>query len=229
VVILDLVTRGATAKLSVAAGETVALVGPNGAGKTSLLLGALGLQPALGRITVGDRVLLESKAKVDVPVEDRRLGYVPQRLALFPHLSVLGNVAFGVRAAPGERRERARAVLASLRVSDLADRRPNTLSGGEAQRVALARALASGAEALLLDEPLAALDAVTRREVRAALAEQLGRLGLPALVVTHDAADVVALARRVIVLEAGQVVQEGTLEELRAAPATPFVASFTAA
>ncbi len=132
------------------------------------------------------------------------------------------------RVAKPERRDRARQILASLDVESLAERLPHTLSGGEAQRVALARALATEPRALLLDEPLAALDAGVRKQMRAYLPERLARLGLPAVVVTHDAADAAAFAGRVTVLEAGRVVQRGTLEELAAAPSTPFVAEFAA-
>ncbi len=210
--------------------EPLVLVGPNGSGKTSLLLMMLGvLRPERGRIEVGGEALFDTERGIDLPPEDRSLGYLPQDYALFPHASVLENVCFGLecrRVAKRERRDRARQILASLDVEALADRLPHTLSGGEAQRVALARALAAEPRALLLDEPLAALDAGVRKQMRAYLPERLARLGLPAVVVTHDAADAAAFARRVTVLEAGRVVQRGTLEELAAAPSTPFVAEF---
>jgi molybdate transport system ATP-binding protein len=210
----------------------LAIVGPNGAGKTSALLLALGvLRPESGRITLGDRVLFADG--VAVPAEDRRIGYLPQDYALFPHLTVARNIEFalGCRGTLGraERRERARALLGDLEIVALADRAPATLSGGERQRVALARALAIEPRALLLDEPLAALDVGARRAVRGFLAATLARLGLPAIVVTHDAADAVALGDRIAVLEAGRIVQTGTLADLRAAPASPFVAAFAGA
>jgi molybdate transport system ATP-binding protein len=202
----------------------LAIVGPNGAGKTSALLLALGvLRPESGRISLGDQVLFADG--VDVPAEDRRIGYLPQDYALFPHLTVARNIEFalGCRGTLGraERRERARALLGDLEIVALADRAPATLSGGERQRVALARALAI--------EPLAALDVGARRAVRGFLAATLARLGLPAIVVTHDAADAVALGDRIAVLEAGRIVQTGTLADLRAAPASPFVAAFAGA
>jgi molybdate transport system ATP-binding protein len=210
----------------------LAIVGPNGAGKTSALLLALGvLRPESGRISLGDQVLFADG--VDVPAEDRRIGYLPQDYALFPHLTVARNIEFalGCRGTLGraERRERARALLGDLEIVALADRAPATLSGGERQRVALARALAIEPRALLLDEPLAALDVGARRAVRGFLAATLARLGLPAIVVTHDAADAVALGDRIAVLEAGRIVQTGTLADLRAAPASPFVAAFAGA
>jgi molybdate transport system ATP-binding protein len=210
------------------------LVGPNGSGKTSVLRMLLGaLRPESGTITLGGAVLFDAARDVDVPVEQRGLGYVPQGYALFPHLSALDNVALPLvlRGAGGERaahRERARALLARFDAERLADRKPRSLSGGEQQRVALARAMAANPRALLLDEPLAALDARARRELRATLAADLARLALPALIVTHDPADALALAPHVAVLEAGRIVQRGTPEALRAAPATPFVADLFA-
>ena len=202
----------------------LALVGPNGAGKTSLLRALLGvLGPARGRVALDGAVLLDSSRGVNLPPEERRLGYLPQQFALFPHLSAVENVEFGMPRAEGarDRRARALALLESLALAHLAQRRPGALSGGERQRVALARALAPGPRALLLDEPLAALDVGARRQVRDFLAERL--LTLPALIVTHDAADAEALAGRIAVLEGGALVQVGTAAELRAAPATRFV------
>ncbi|MCB9694416.1 MAG: ATP-binding cassette domain-containing protein [Alphaproteobacteria bacterium] len=199
-----------------------ALVGPNGSGKTTLLrFLAGGLRPARGRLEVGGRTLFDSAASIDVPPEGRSIGYVPQGYGLFPHLTALDNVAFGLRE---HARERAHAALDALGCAHVAHLRPAALSGGERQRVALARALAPGPSLLLLDEPLAALDAGTRRQVRGFLRERLASLGCPSLVVTHDPRDVAALDAPVRVLEAGRVVQAGSLAELRAAPATPFVA-----
>ncbi len=209
------------------------LLGPNGAGKSTLLRFALGLVPgATGRVTAGDDTLFDSARGVDVPLERRRLGYVPQRYALFSHLDVLGNVEFALACAePGrpsrERAQAARALLDRLGLQAFATRRPSTLSGGEQQRVALARALAGRPRALLLDEPLAALDVHARRDVRAFLAAWLDEVALPAIVVTHDAADARALGARVAVLEAGRVTQLGTWDDLARAPATPFIAALT--
>jgi molybdate transport system ATP-binding protein len=213
-------------------GGPLIVVGPNGAGKTSALLLALGvLRPAAGRVVLGGDVLFDSATGTDVAAEDRRIGYLPQDYGLFPHLTAAANIEFALGCRGGARaghRDRARALLADLEIGSLADRRPATLSGGERQRVALARALAIEPRALLLDEPLAALDVGARRAVRSFLAATLARLGLPAIVVTHDAADAVALGDRIAVLESGRIVQTGSLADLRSAPASPFVAAFAA-
>jgi molybdate transport system ATP-binding protein len=208
-----------------AAERPVGLMGPNGAGKTSVLLFvAGGLRPSGGRVALGDVPLFDAAAGVDRPVEQRGIGFVPQRYALFPHLDVLGNVAFGIPGGRAERLRRAREALDELEVGALGRRRPDQLSGGEMQRVALARALAARPGALLLDEPLAALDATVRRETRRFLADRLRAWSLPTVVVTHDPADAEALCGEVLVLEAGTVVQRGTLDALASAPATAFVA-----
>ena len=205
----------------------VVIVGPNGAGKTSALMLIVGaLRPRAGRIVLDGEELFDDARNVDVPVEERRIGFLPQRYALFPHLDVLGNVAFGVSGPRGERREQARAALRALGVEALSGRRIETLSGGEAQRVALARALARGPRALLLDEPLAALDVGIRREVRAFLAAHLRTLGIPTVIVTHDRADAEAFAGHLLVLEEGRVVQQGSLAALHAEPATRFTRQF---
>lgn len=204
----------------------VALVGPNGAGKTTLLRILAGaVRPQSGRIALAGRVLYDSRRGIDVPIESRRLGYVPQGYGLFDHMSALDNVAFGI-AAPtrAERRERALQLLERLHVGALAERRPAALSGGEKQRVALARALAVEPAALLLDEPLAALDVAARRGTRAFLTEHLKTSAVPGLVVTHDARDVRALDAEVAVLEGGRILQRGGADELAAAPASAFVA-----
>jgi molybdate transport system ATP-binding protein len=212
----------------------LAVVGPNGAGKTSLLLMLLGvLRPMSGSIELGERVLLDSARGVDVPVEGRELGYVPQDYALFPHLSVRQNIEFALHCraglTPREVDQRTGQVLAELKLTALGERRVTALSGGEKQRVALARALSVRPRALLLDEPLAAFDIAARRQTRAFLADYLGRLELPTLVVTHDAADARALAARMVVLEAGRIVQTGSWAELAARPASAFVAEFVQA
>lgn len=211
---------------------TLVVVGPNGAGKTSLLSLILGVFPVLrGHIAVGDTVLFDEAANIDVPLEDRRFGYVPQDYALFPHLSVRENVEFALASARSalNRHERARrvdAVLTDLGLDNVSARRPQTLSGGEQQRVALARALSIGPRALLLDEPLSALDVHARREVRAFLGQYLRKVGLPTLIVTHDAADARELGDGIAVLEAGSVTQRGTWTELANDPRTRFVEEF---
>ena len=205
--------------------ETIVVAGPNAAGKSSLLRLLLGvLRPDRGRIALDGRILFDDATGVEVPVEERQLGYVPQEYALFPHLDVLANVTFGLRALPrNERVRRASAWLERLAVTHLSRRFPAELSGGERQRVALARALAREPRALLLDEPFASLDPLARREVRRALRDWLREWRLPALIVSHDPADAI-LGDRVAVLEAGRVVQQGTVDELRRSPASAFVA-----
>jgi molybdate transport system ATP-binding protein len=213
---------------------TLVLIGPNGAGKTSLLSLLLGTMPSHhARIQVGNEVLLDTDARLDVPVERRRLGYVPQTYALFPHLSVRENVAFAVRSAvvtpdAAQTDERVDTALRALGISELGPRMTHNLSGGERQRVALARALSIEPRALLLDEPLAALDVHARDRVRAFLSETLKRLALPTIVVTHDAADARVLGQRITVLEAGRVTQTGAWDELALEPASAFVRQFVA-
>jgi molybdate transport system ATP-binding protein len=197
--------------------EPLALVGPSGAGKTTLLHAIAGLlRPERGRIACGG-TWFDSEHGIDLPPEQRSVGLVFQDYALFPHLSVEENVRFGAAGPVGQTLER-------LGIRGLAYERPDALSGGERQRVALARALAREPEALLLDEPLAALDAQTRAAVRSYLRGLLRELGLPTLLVTHDYADAVALASRIGVLVEGKLVQLGTPKELLTGPATPFVA-----
>jgi len=195
-------------------------VGPSGAGKTSVLRAIAGLARAQGRIALDGEVWLGPGVRRGP--EERRVGLVFQEYALFPHLSVRGNVAYGGKARVDELLER-------FRISHLADARPRELSGGERQRVALARALARDPGVLLLDEPLAALDAHTKATVRAELQELLAELDLPTLIVTHDYEDAAALAGTVGVLVDGRLRQVGTPRELVSQPADPFVASFTGA
>jgi ABC-type sulfate/molybdate transport systems ATPase subunit len=203
--------------------ETVALVGPSGAGKTTVLRAIAGLRrPDRGRIALGDRVWFDANAKVDLPPERRSVGLVFQEYALFPHMTVRRNVAFG-----GANDARVAELLDRVRIAHLADERPAVLSGGERQRVAVARALARDPQVLLLDEPLSALDAHTRTIVRGELQDVLGTLALPTLLVTHDFRDAAALADRIGVMVDGRLRQEGTAAELVAHPADAFVASFT--
>jgi molybdate transport system ATP-binding protein len=208
--------------------EAVALVGPNGAGKSTLLRAIAGLQPVDdGRVLLGGRTLLDTGARIDVPARDRRLGVVFQDHLLFDNLSALENVAFGLRAR-GMRarpaRERAGQWLERVGLGGAARARPRELSGGQAQRVALARALASEPDALLLDEPLAALDVEARAAARRLLREHLADFAGPVVLVTHDPIEAATLAARLVVLEAGRVRQTGTVAELTAAPRSPWVA-----
>lgn len=214
----------------------VVVIGPNGSGKTTLLRVIVGAYPPeTGRIRLGDRVLYDSDAGICVAPEERRVGYVPQGYGLFPHLTALDNVAFGMVAGPrrssrDERRRVAAELLADVKCDHLSPRYPATLSGGEKQRVALARALLTAPEMLLLDEPLAAMDIAARRGLRGYLARNLAERTGPAIVVTHDPRDVRALGSPIVyALEAGKVVQSGPPEHLAAHPATDFVAEFFAA
>jgi len=209
--------RGVDASFQVHPGATLAIVGPNGAGKSTLVQAIAGLVDAEGTVAFDGRRL------DGLPPERRRVGLVFQDYLLFPHLSVLENVAFGPRAQ-GRRdaRAAASAQLDRLGIADLAHRRPAQLSGGQSQRVALARALVADPQVLLLDEPLAALDVEVRDDVRAELAEHLAGFGGVTLIVTHDMEDVAALARDVLVLEAGRITQRGAVRELVRAPATAY-------
>lgn len=216
-------------ELTAEPGTTVAVVGPNGAGKTTFLRAIAGLQAVHGgRIELAGQVLDDAAAGAWVPPDRRRAGVVFQDHLLFPHLDALDNVAFGLRCAGrgrAEARRVARTWLERVGLADRAHARPAELSGGQAQRVALARALAPEPAVLLLDEPLAALDATTRVEVRSDLRRHLADFPGVRLLVTHDPVDVAVLADRVVVLERGAVVQEGPPIEIATRPRTPWVAS----
>jgi ABC-type sulfate/molybdate transport systems ATPase subunit len=217
--------------LEVRAGDCMALAGPSGAGKTSVLRIVAGLRrPERGRVACADRIWLDTERGIDLPPERRPCGYLFQEYALFPHMSAWQNVAYPLREVPRqERRSRALELLDRFGMSGLADARPRTLSGGERQRVALARALARRPEALLLDEPLSALDARTRAAAARELAAVVRDAEAPALLVTHDFAEAAQLGNRVGIVDAGRVVQEGTATELAAEPSSAFVADFTGA
>ena len=202
-------------ELGVATGELVVLLGPNGAGKTTLLRALAGLVALdRGRVVVDGAVLEDTATGTWVPTERRPIGFVFQDYLLFPHLSALENVAFGLRARG----------LGRVGLAGQAGARPRALSGGQAQRVALARALVAGPRLLLLDEPLAALDAATRSEVRRDLRRHLASFDGARLLVTHDPLEAIALADRLVVLEAGRVSQAGTAEEVRSRPRSRYVA-----
>jgi molybdate transport system ATP-binding protein len=186
-----------------------AITGHSGAGKSTLLAAIAGLvRPSEGRIVLDGTVLFDGASRVSTPPHARRVALVFQSLALFPHLRAWENVAYGLpRARTGDRRQRALVWLARARVDHVADRRPATLSGGEAQRVALARALASEPRLLLLDEPFSALDATLREQLGTELRALVESVGIPALLVTHERADAARLAGQTIVLEHGRVVE----------------------
>ena len=215
----------ASVQLTVPDGATTALVGPSGAGKTTVLRVVAGLlRPRLGVVALGERTWLDTRKGIDVPPERRKVGYLFQEYALFPHLDVLANVRFGAG-----RNAHVAELLERFKISHLTAARVSELSGGERQRVALARALALEPGVLLLDEPLSALDAHTKATVRIELHELLRELALPTILVTHDFEDAAALADQVGVIVDGTILQSGTAAELVASPADPFVASFTGA
>lgn len=209
-------------------GTTVAVLGPNGAGKTTLLRALAGLQPLdQGRIALDGDVLEDAAAGVCRPPEERPIGVVFQDYLLFPHLSALENVAFGLRSrgvARADARRRATEWLERVGLGDRLASRPKELSGGQAQRVALARALAPDPRLLLLDEPLSALDASTRLEVRRELRRHLASFPGVRLVVTHDPLEAIALADVLVVLEEGRVVQTGAPADVTARPRSRYVA-----
>jgi molybdate transport system ATP-binding protein len=225
---IQLGTLGLAVVLHAQPAETVGVLGPNGAGKTTLLRALAGLLAIdRGNITLDGKVLDDPERKIWVPTEQRPIGFVFQDYLLFPHFSALDNVAFGLRAhrvQRGAARRQARNWLERIGLAEHTDARPRQLSGGQAQRVALARALAGSPRLLLLDEPLAALDATTRIDVRRDLRGHLDAFDGPRLLVTHDPIDAMTLADRVIVLEHGRITQTGTLPELRAQPRSEYIA-----
>lgn len=214
--------------LAIPAGRTAALLGPNGAGKSTAVAAIAGLLPIdSGRVELARSVLDEPARDLLVPPEDRRIGVVFQDHLLFPHMSVLENVAFGLRSrgvAAAEADRRARSWLARTGLEGLSGRRPGELSGGQAQRVGLARALATEPELLLLDEPLSSLDVRSRADVRRALAEHLSDFEGPRLLITHDPEEAFELADEIHVIEDGRVTQKGTADDIRMRPVTPYAA-----
>ncbi|MBF6353884.1 ABC transporter ATP-binding protein [Nocardia higoensis] len=224
------VTRGEFAldlPLRVHAGEVVALLGPNGAGKSTALRALAGLLALTDGHLRLDEHTWDAPPSVFVPPEQRRVGMVFQDYLLFGHLSASDNVAFGLRARGlrrGPARARAADWLARVGLTEVADRRPGALSGGQAQRVALARALVTEPRLLLLDEPLAALDAATRLQVRTDLGHHLRDYPGHTVLVTHDPLDAMILADRLIIVEDGRIVQQGAPAEVAACPRSEYVA-----
>lgn len=213
--------------LQVPEGSITAVVGPNGAGKTTLLRSLSGLIALdRARIILSGITLDDTAADIRVPTEQREIGMVFQDQQLFPDMSVLENVAFGPRShgvARAEARRIAGSWLERVGLGDLGDRRPRELSGGQAQRVALARAMAISPALVLLDEPLSALDAGNRATLRPELRDHLHALDVPTVLVTHDIEDARVIADDLVVLEAGRITQRGSLEEIAAAPVSPYV------
>ncbi len=215
-------------RLSIPSGKTIALLGPNGAGKSTAVSALAGLRPIDGgRIELAGTVLDDPERAAFVPPEQRHIGVVFQDYLLFPNLSVLENVAFGLRSRSVPRDE-AHALsetwIERLGLGGLGDRKPSQLSGGQAQRVALARALVTEPDLLLLDEPLAALDVTTRAELRRTLAEHLRTFPGPRLLITHDPTEAFLLADEIHVIEDGAITQSGTADEIRLRPRTAYVA-----
>jgi len=211
--------------LEVAAGETLVLLGPSGCGKTTMLRIIAGLETP----DPGGRVLFGADDVTRLPIERRNIGMVFQSYALFPNMNVRDNVAYGLRVrgvGREERRRRAAEALELCRITELADRAIDQLSGGQRQRVALARALAARPRALLLDEPLTALDASLRDHLRTEIDALLRRLGITAVYVTHDQAEAMTIADRVVVMRKGGIAQTGTPREIYFRPADRFVAEF---
>jgi iron(III) transport system ATP-binding protein len=212
--------------LVVLPGEVHCLVGPSGCGKTTILRLIAGLEPLQGGRIVIDGGVVAEPGYALAP-EGRRVGLMFQDFALFPHLSVLDNVAFGLRGLAGKgRKRRARELLAQVDMSGHAESYPHMLSGGEQQRVALARALAPRPRLMLLDEPFSSLDATLREQVREDAIAVLRRAGTPVLMVTHEADEAVRVADQIHVMLDGRIVQSGTPAQLYTRPASPFVASF---
>ena len=220
------VTAVRDVSLDIRAGEIVTVVGPSGCGKTTMLRVIAGFERAdAGRVVISGQVVDDGRTMV--APEARRVGFVFQDYALFPHLTVGANVAFGLRALRGAaRQQRVAEMLRLCALDGLEGRYPHELSGGQQQRTALARALAPGNGVVLLDEPLSNLDAALRRSVRGQLREMLKAAGATALIVTHEQEEALELADRVIVLQNGQLEQIGTPREVYATPASPFVARF---
>ncbi|GAC1423482.1 MAG: ABC transporter ATP-binding protein [Actinomycetota bacterium] len=215
-------TRTIDAEIDVKAGSPLVLVGPNGAGKTTLLRALSGLAPlARGIITLDGVTLDDPTTNEWVPSDRRRVGYVPQERFLFPHLSVLDNIAFASR-----NRSMARDWLDRASLTTFANRRPSSLSGGEAARVAMVRALAADPRMLLLDEPLAALDASAKSEMRAFLRSTLETFSGVAVIVTHDPIEALTTASEIAVLEEGRISQRGSAPEILERPRTEYVARF---
>ncbi len=210
------------------AGFTI-LFGASGAGKTTLLDCIAGLtDPDDGRIVVGGEAMYDSELKRNVPAWKRRIGYVLQDLALFPHMTAEQNVAYGLRQLDAaERQARSREMLAAFRIDHLRDRRPAQISGGERQRVALARALVTEPRALMLDEPLAALDRPTKSQILADLRQWNHHYRVPILFVTHSREEVFALGQEVIALDAGKIVAQGMPRDVLEAPRIETVAQLS--
>jgi molybdate transport system ATP-binding protein len=215
--------RDLDVELSVPAGEVLAVLGPNGAGKSTALHVIAGLvRPDEGVVRLGDRVLTDTAAGVNVATHHRRVGLLLQDPLLFPHMSVAANVAFGPHSRRGNRKAAALRWLREVDAEEFADRKPRQLSGGQAQRVAIARALAAEPDVLLLDEPLSGLDVAAAAGIRAVLRNVFTRNDSAVILITHDLLDVFTLADRVLVLESGRIAEMGPVAEVLTAPRSHF-------
>ncbi|MDA8235674.1 MAG: ABC transporter ATP-binding protein [Clostridia bacterium] len=209
--------------------ETVALLGPSGAGKSLTLRCLAGLlEPDEGTIRLNDRVLFDSSGRVNLPARERKIGYVFQNYALFPHLTVQQNIEYGIfYLKSGERRDKTMGMLRRMRLEDQGDRYPGQLSGGQQQRVAMARALVTEPELLLFDEPFSALDTAVRGKLQKELAGLWEEFGIPILLVTHSLDEAYVLCSKIAIIEAGMVIQLDEKEKVLRRPANRAVARFT--
>ncbi|AVL82993.1 ABC transporter ATP-binding protein [Klebsiella oxytoca] len=211
-------------------GEVVSLLGPSGSGKTTLLRAVAGLEkPTSGTIAIGKTRVYEGNPRSEIPAEERNLGLVFQSYALWPHKTVFENVAYPLRlrkVAAAEIKQRVQSVLDQLGLGHLGNRHPHQLSGGQQQRVAIGRALVYNPPVILLDEPLSNLDAKLREEARVFLRELIVKLGLSALMVTHDQNEAMAISDRILLLNNGVIEQQGTPQEMYGSPRTLFAAEF---
>lgn len=215
--------------LTIQSGSLTTLLGPSGCGKTTLLRMIAGLEtPDSGEIWFGERCMFSAQKKANIPPEQRDLGFVFQDFALWPHMNVYENVAFGLRAAKRTDNldKKVRDALHAVRLDDFADRFPHQLSGGQQQRVAFARAIVIQPSCILFDEPLSALDALLREEMRIELRNLITNLGITGIFVTHDQIEAMSMSDAIAVCHAGKVEQYGAPEDVYAAPATEFVAKF---
>ena len=215
--------------LTIQSGSLTTLLGPSGCGKTTLLRMIAGLEtPDSGEIWFGGRCIFSADGKINVPPEQRGLGFVFQDFALWPHMNVYENVAFGLRAAKRteELDKKVRSALHAVQLDDFAERFPHQLSGGQQQRVAFARAIVIQPSCILFDEPLSALDAMLREEMRVELRNLITNLGITGVFVTHDQIEAMSMSDTIAVCHAGKIEQYGVPEAVYAAPATEFVAKF---
>ena len=215
--------------LTIPGGKLTTLLGPSGCGKTTLLRMIAGLEnPDSGEIYFGEECVFSKEKGINIPPEKRGLGFVFQDFALWPHMTVYENVAFGLRAAGKTEnlREKVTGALHAVKLDDFADRYPSRLSGGQQQRVAFARAIVIEPSCILFDEPLSALDALLREEMRTELRDLITRLGITGVFVTHDQIEAMSMSDAIAVCNAGRVEQFDTPEQIYEAPATEFVARF---